>query len=465
MKVRVKLNKEDYKEEQISKERMEEAHKKKEEEILAKAKNVKDLTELRKLYDELGDKFEWEESTSRWLKESRPYEFVCINMKCPGLEPNKERFIFWGVMAFSKAPVEELDHLGDLERILFERNIKTKETNAMSTVVHGFLNQFWERLGKFDSIEAVLQDKRYAIFFEPGDHSISIDKDDLKIKLMERGLSIPDIPNIARKSIAHRVNDEYYYIPIPTVTHEQLEKDLNLPFYDYAASVLELDKYIASEMKNISFLDKLKKYILRFFKPKATLLDISYIDLLNIIYNVIWTFPMEKQEDYIKNILAFMKLYEHRYQFKNPRLTELLESVLKKNSLLMEGAHFLTWQSFSQKTRYKKKLKSKKIDDMTENSLEAVAIAIETILKKNLEDIGYPERAKGLKKGMRLILGFLGGHVFRIGWLLRKRLQNLMSQVISKVRILPLPYIQRKVDETPKLPEIIEKEEEKMQAE
>ncbi|NHI93572.1 MAG: hypothetical protein EAX96_13880 [Candidatus Lokiarchaeota archaeon] len=465
MKIRVKLNKLDYKEELVSKEKMEEAHKKKEDEIIKKVKDIKDLTELRKLYDELGDNFEWEESTSRWLKGSRPYEFVCINMKCPGLEPNKERYILWGVMAFSKAPVEQLDHLGDLERVLFERNIKTNEFNAMSTVVHGFLNQFWEVLGKFDSIEKMLQDKRYAVFFEPGDHSISIDKDDLKIKLMDRGLRIPDLPNIARKSIAQRVNNEYYYIPIPTVTHEQLEEDLNLPFYDYAASVIELDKFIAREMKKFSFFNKIKNYIIRFFKPKAKFIDINYMDLLTIIYNVIWIFPMEKQEDYIKNILAFMKSNEHKYGFKNQKLNELLKKVLESNSKLMEGAHFLTWQSFSQKTRYKKKLKSKRIESMSENSLEAVAIAIETILKKNLEDIGYPERAKGLKKGMRLILGFLGGHVFRIGWLLRKRIQNLMNQVISKVRMLPIPYIKRKVDKVPKLPEIIEKEEDKIEAE
>jgi len=461
MKIRVKLNKEDYKDEVISKEKIEEAHKKKEEHILQKAKGVKDLKELRELMGELGENFEWEESTSRWLKESKPFEFVCINMKCPGLDVYKQRYIFWGVMAFSKAPVEALDHLGDLERILFEKDMLGR-VYAMSTVMHGFLNQFWEKIGKFDDINDMFEDDRFSIFFEPGDHSISIDKKELNLKLMERGFQFPDLPYMARKAIAQKVNNEYSYINIPAITHNQLETDLNFPFYEFAASVVQLDRIINKEMQKFSLFEKLKNYFIRFFKPKPTFVDLNFMDILTITHNIIWRYPMDKMDNYMKNLLALMKLYSKKPRFKNKDFIKGLETVLDTSTDLIEGAHFLTWQSFSKKGSYKRKMKVKQIEDMSENSMEAVAIDIETILKKPLEDIGYPERAKGLKKGMRLIIGFLGGHVFRIGWLLRKRANNLLSLVFSKVRKFPIPYIKRRPDKEPELPEIIEEEQEKL---
>ena len=282
---------------------------------------------------------------------------------------------------------------------------------------------------------------------------------------MERGVPFPDIPYMARKAIAQKVNNEYMYINIPCITHEQLEEDLKFPFYEFAASVLQLDKVIKKEMQKISFFEKIKNYVIRFFKPKATLETVNWMDILTITHDIIWRHPMDKIDNYMKNMLALLKLYPNKKGFQNQDFIKGVKKVLETSTELAESAHFLTWQSFSKKGAFKRKMQVKKLDDMTENSMEAAAIAIETILKKPLEDIGYPERAKGLKKGMRLILGFVGGHVFRIGWLLRKRAYNLLTMVFSKVRQFPIPYIKRKPDVIPELPDIIEEEQEKLDEE
>jgi len=206
MNVKVKITKLDYLRElssQVSITKAAERHErekiKKVKEIGKKLQDTGDLRELRQLLYEIGEDFEWEESTFQWLKKSKPYDFVCINMRMAGLEQKKERYCFWGVMSFSKAPVERFDHLGDLERVVFEKNEKN-EFMVLSTILHGVLDLYWEKIGKYEDINEVLKNPNIQFLFEPGDHSIYVDKPKLRIRML--GLTIPDNFFIIRKLLS-----------------------------------------------------------------------------------------------------------------------------------------------------------------------------------------------------------------------------------------------------------------------
>ena len=142
MKIQVKIRKGEVPLEENLQKKMTKEYDSWKEGILDKARNLKDLKELRKLMYSLGEDFEWTESTGRWLTKAKPYEIICINIRVPGLEPQTERYSLYGILAFSKAIIKAYDHLGDLERVILEK--RKGHFYAWSEVGHGYTEKWPE---------------------------------------------------------------------------------------------------------------------------------------------------------------------------------------------------------------------------------------------------------------------------------------------------------------------------------
>jgi len=430
MRVKAKVSEEEWKEERKSQERLRELYKKEEEKIISRVKNITDLHDLREIISELGDDFEWQESTSRWLKESGPFEFACLNMRVPGLEPHKERYIFWGIMAFSAAPVAKFDHLGDLERILFELDKKKGEVRAFSTVVHGFLNQYWEKIGKFTDINTALISDDIKIEFEPGDHSISVFKKKPRIRVL--GVFIPDLFSMLRRIFSDNVAKmKYRIIEIPTVPHQDFERILEIPFYEYVQKVIEIDGFIQKEWKREPIRSKIPKLLKRFIGIKHPL---DSHDYLLFLYHLLWRIPVNEHEKYLKKL---QKILEKRRDLEvdfGHHLKELIE----KHQALMERTEYLSWQSFKKSEKFKEKLDKEYLKDLNAVAAESIPVSIDKIFRKTLEDTGYPEKSTWLKKIMRLG-GWAIGHSYRIAWLVLSRFEWLRDRVLKRLENVKLP--------------------------
>ncbi|MFX1449440.1 MAG: hypothetical protein ACFFCM_01275 [Promethearchaeota archaeon] len=429
MNVKVKLTKLDYLKELASQKAITKSARRQQRLKLQKAKEVGtkllevgDLTELRELITSLGDDFEWEERTSRWLMDSKPYDFVCVNMRMAGLDLNKERYCFWGIMSFSKAPVERFDHLGDLERVIFEKD-ENNIFNALSTIIHGVPDFVWEKIGKYNNINDVLSDTKIHFKFDPGDHSIYVDRPKLRVKV--KGFYIPDNYFIIRRYLDNREN---ILINIPCINHEHLENIFKLNIYEYTKLVIELDNLINMKWKTIS----LKQHIKQFFKDLWTKIRLKkiekkYDDYLFDLYHVLWRTPINSQVKYLKILREIFKEgYEKRKILIN--LEPLIQKIIYAVEDLSQQCQFLNWQSFSSSKKYAKRFELTNINGLSNVACESIPVAIEKIFQKTLDDIAYPERGTARTKIKRLVF-WGGGHQYRILLLILQRLRKLLVRI------------------------------------
>ncbi len=452
MNVKVKLTKLDYLKELASQKAISKSARRQEKLKLLKAKEVGskllevgDLTELRELITSLGDDFEWEERTHRWLMDSKPYDFVCVNMRMAGLDLNKERYCFWGIMSFSKAPVERFDHLGDLERVIFEKN-ENNEFNALSTIIHGVPDFLWERIGRYDNINDVLSDPKINFKFDPGDHSIYVDRPKLRVKV--KGFFVPDNYFIIRRYLDTREN---ILIDIPCLDHEHLENILKLDLYEYTKLVVEIDNLIRMKWSSIP----LKEHIKRFFKDLGTKIRFKKIekthsDYLFDLYHVLWRVPIKEQVKYLK---ILRKIFKEGYE--NRKILINLEPVIQKLIYAIEDlsqqCQFLNWQSFSSSKKYAKRFELTNINGLSKIASESIPVAIEKIFGKTLDDIAYPERGTARTKIKQLVF-WGGGHQYRILLLLLQRTRNFIVRIRkffkkSYYKIRKREYLEEKSEE------------------
>ncbi|NVM02449.1 MAG: hypothetical protein HWN67_08940 [Candidatus Helarchaeota archaeon] len=426
MNVKVKLTKLDYFKELASQKAIASSARRQERLKLQKAKEVgtkllktRDLTELRQLITSLGDDFDWEERTHRWLMDSKPYDFVCVNMRMAGLDLNKERYCFWGIMSFSKAPVEKFSHLGDLERVIFEKD-ENNEFNALSTILHGVPDFLWEKIGKYENINDVLSDPKIHFKFDPGDHSIYVDRPKLRVKV--KGFYIPDNYFIIRRYLDTREN---ILINIPCITHEHLENILKLNIYEYTKLIIELDNLIWMKWKSIS----LKEHITQFFKDlwnkiRFKKMERTHNDYLFDLYHVLWRVPINKQAKYLKILRKIFKEgYEKRKILIN--LETVIQKIIYAVEDLSQQSQFLNWQSFSSSKEYAKRFDLTNINGLSKVASESVPVAIEKIFEKALDDIAYPEKGTARTKIKQLVF-WGGGHQYRIMLLILRKLRKFV---------------------------------------
>ncbi|MHA1263797.1 MAG: hypothetical protein ACTSRS_01035 [Candidatus Helarchaeota archaeon] len=378
-------------------------------EILEKARNIKDLKELRKLMYQLGEDFDWIESTGRWLDEAKPYEIICVNIRVPGLEKLKngertERYTLYGILSFSKAMIKSYDHLGDLERVIVEK--RDGHFYAWSTVGHGYVEKWPEYFPNTYSLEEFYN--KVLCVFERGDHSLVLDYSNPTFSILHKyfknRLKVPHIAKMVRDAFATRaLGVEFEELEVPVISHEDLEKKLEIDWYSFAEAVVELDELIQVAYKKLGFFQKIKQI----FRDKE---DPYYF--LDCLQRVIWNIAPKYQERYLRGLRKRLKeAYEQKrieIDFWNP-----ITKVLEKVSELIEQTQLIQWQSFLDPKRYSKKLGIHKIEGLSNVAIEAVATGLGKIILKSLDDIAYPEKWPQ-NTLIKLVAFVIGGHLYRL---------------------------------------------------
>ncbi|MHA1651439.1 MAG: hypothetical protein ACTSYB_14715 [Candidatus Helarchaeota archaeon] len=461
MKIRVKIRKGELPLEKNLQKRMTEEYESWKQEILAKARNIKDLKELRQFMYSLGDDFDWIESTGRWLERAKPYEIICVNIRVPGLETLKnglrtERFTLYGILAFSKAIIDAYDHLGDLERVIVEK--RDGHFYAWSTVGHGYVEKWPEYFPNTQSLEDFY--KKVHVVFERGDHSLVLEYPKPTYTILHKWFNnkfrVPHLIKTIRDSfVDHSLGTEFIEIEVPVITHEDLEKKLDIDWYGYAAAVIDLDQFIQKAYKKLSFFQKIKQI----FRKKDD--PYYYLDCLQI---VIWNIAPKYQEKYLRGIRKRLKA-----AYKEGKIDldfwDPITKVLEKVEALIDQTEFIQWQSFLDPKRYSKKIGIRKIEGLSNVAIEAVATGLSKILLKSLDDIAYPEKYPQKEK-IKLVGFVSGGHVYRlllsIVLILQKRFKFIAPKLESLFEKLDKIFMSRRVDEAGEEEEIqladIEKE-------
>ena len=362
-----------------------------ERETLKKAKDAADLRDLRKVFYELGDRWEFDQATGAWLAGSEPLDTIGLILRMPGLKPNKERYVIYAVMAYSKGLTDQFDHLGDKERIIVERDVESGQIHCWSTTGHGSMDLFPTDLTIFGSLENAL-DSSYLIA-QPGDHALRIE--------------IPTSSGLLNAFI-RRLWDiaggtkSFHTKSIDVLTADDIEDSLDFKFHRYASAVVELDKMwrhltgSTVEWAKERVLDKIPDHIEE--RDKQSLRKIE--GLLHIL----WFRPPFEQLPPIET------LYEELQSEPTPTDTQrtlvpILGELAYSLTDVVEKAKYLKWKSVIDRKSFSKSDVFKGLD-LSTIEREAFAAALEDILKEHtLAYIGYPERATMKNKIMRVLLG------------------------------------------------------------
>ena len=362
-----------------------------ERETLRKAKDAADLRDLRKVFYELGDRWEFDQATGAWLAGSEPLDTIGLILRMPGLRPNKERYVVYAVMAYSKGLTQQFDHLGDKERIIVERDVKTGQLQCWSTTGHGAMDMFPTDLTIFGSVENAL-DSCYLIA-QPGDHALRIEVPE------SSGLLNAFIRRLWEIAGGTKC---FHTKIIDVLTADDIEESLDFKFHRYATAVVELDKMwrhltgSAVEWAKERVLDKIPDHIED--RDKQTLRKIE--GLLHIL----WFKPPFEQLNPIES------LYEDLESEPTPTETQrtlvpFLGELAYALTDVVEKGKYLKWKSVIDRKSFSKSDVFKGLD-LSNLEREAFAAALDDILKEHtLAYIGYPERATMKNKVMRTLLG------------------------------------------------------------
>ena len=391
LKVKLKVESKWLELERKSMSKMKQSYEEWERETLKKAKDASDLRDLRKVFYELGDRWEFNQATGAWLAGSEPLDTIGFILRMPGLKPNKERFVVYAVMAYSKGLTDQFDHLGDKERIIIERDVKTGQLQSWSTTGHGSMDLFPTDLTKFGTLENTLSSCN--LIAQPGDHALRIVLPTASGLVSSLTMKLWDIAG-GTKSFHTKEFD--------VLSADDIEESLDFKFHRYASAVVELDKIWRHltgspvEWAKERVLDKIPDHIEG--RDRETLRKIE--GLLHIL----WFKPAFMQKHPIE--IVYEELQAEPTPTETQRaLLPLVGEVAYALTDIVEKAKYLKWKSVIDRKSFSE---SDVFKGLELNNLmrEAFAAALEDILKEHtLAYIGYPERATMTDKVMRVILG------------------------------------------------------------
>jgi hypothetical protein len=362
-----------------------------ERETLQKAKEAADLRDLREVFYELGDRWEFDQATGAWLEGSEPLDTIGLILRMPGLKENKERYVVYAVMAYSKGLTNQFDHLGDKERIIIERDCETNQIQCWSTTGHGLMDLFPTDLTQFGSVDNAL-DSSYLVA-QPGDHALRIETpiaDGFLNKVIKR---LWDIAGGAKS---------FHTKMIDLLTVDDIEKSLDFKFHRYATAVIDLDKMwrVLSE----SPVEWAKERVLDKIPDHIEERDHKTLRQIEGLLHVLWFHPPFNQ---LRPIEA---IYEELQTEPTPTETQrmlipLIGELAYSLTDIIEKAKYLKWKSVIDRKSFSKSDVFRGLD-LTNIEREAFAAALEDILKEHtLSYIGYPEQATMKNKVMRVLLG------------------------------------------------------------
>lgn len=364
-----------------------------ERDTLRKAKEAQDLRSLREVFYQLGDRWEFDQATGAWLTGGEPLDAVGLILRMPGLESNKERFVLYAVMAYSKGFTKKFDHLGDKERIIVEHDTKSGKLSVWSTTGHGAMDLFPTDLTTFKTFETALKSSH--LIAQPGDHALRFET--------PYSTGLVDFFTKRLWEIAGG-NKEFSVKEIDILTAKDIEDFLDFKFHRYAASVIELDKIWRKlsggtvEKAKEKVLDKIPDHIEE--KDKTTLRKVEGI------LHLLWFQPPAQQ------LSAIAKLHYELSSEPTPTevqkvLVPYLGEIAYSLTDITEKAKYLKWKSVLDGKEFRASDVFKGLN-LTAMAKEAFVVALEDILKEHgLAYIGYPERATMKNKVLRVLLNSL----------------------------------------------------------
>jgi len=357
---------------------------------LKKAKDASDLRDLRKVFYELGDRWEFNQASGAWLSGSDPLDTIGLILRMPGLKPNKERFVVYAVMAYSKGLTDQFDHLGDKERIIVERDVKTGQLLCWSTTGHGAMDIFPADLTKYRTLENALNSCN--LIAQPGDHA-------LRLEVSASGF----LNSFAKKlwDIAGGTKS-FHTKEIDVLTADDIEDSLDFKFHRYASAVVELDKLWRHLTGNP--VEWAKERVLDKIPDHIEERDRKSLRKIEGLLHILWFKPPFVQREPIEVV------YEELQSEPTPTETQralipVLGEVAYSLNDVVEKAKYLKWKSVIDRKSFSESDVFKGLD-LNNLMREAFAAALEDILKQHtLAYIGYPERSTMKDKILRVLLG------------------------------------------------------------
>jgi hypothetical protein len=364
-----------------------------EKETLRKAREAKDLRDLREVFYELGDGWEWDQATGSWLSEGEPLDAVGLVLRMPSIDPDKMRFVVYTVLAYSKGLTNKFDHLGDKERVIIEIDKKREEIRGWSTSAHGVMDLFPIDLSQYSSLIEVLHE--CYLVAQPGDHALRIENP------KTRGL----LPNLAArlwKIAGGGLSFTIKEIDILGVT--DIEDALDFRFARYAKAVVDLE-VLWIELTGSAF-SKAKEVVVDRVPDHIEQRDKHYLRRIEGLLHLLWFKPP------IKQLAPARRLYEELSSEPTPTdcqrqlIPSLGELVYSLNDII-EKAKYLKWKSVIEKREFRESDAFRNLE-LTPFAKEAMAVALDDILREHtLSYIGYPERATMRTMMIRSIAGIV----------------------------------------------------------
>ncbi|MFX1415634.1 MAG: hypothetical protein ACFFC0_02430, partial [Promethearchaeota archaeon] len=358
---------------------------------LKKAREAQDLRGLRDVFYELGDRWEWSHTAGAWLSTGEPLDTVGLVIRMPGLVPNKERYVVYAVMAYSKGFRDKFDHLGDKERIIIERDVDTGQILCWSTSGHGAMDVFPVDLSSLQSVENALDS--CSLVAQPGDHALRLETPS------ERAL----MPWLARRLWEIAGGDMSFSVKrIDVLDWKDVEESLDFRFHRYASAVVELER-VWTQLRGGTFrkarevvLDQVPNHI----ESRVT----ETLRRIEGLLHILWFRPPAKQVKAVRTLydeIGAEPTPTEAQREIQPYLGELLYSLTD----ILEKAKFLKWRSVLEKKEFSESDVFRKLE-LSSLAKEALGTVLEDILKDHtLAYIGYPERATLRAKIVRVFFG------------------------------------------------------------
>jgi hypothetical protein len=419
MKIKLKVESQWLELERKSMEKMKLTYKKWEQETLKKARDASDFRDLRRVFYELGDRWEFDQTTGAWLSRSEPLDAICIILRMPGLKPNKERFVIYAIMAYSKGVTDQFDHLGDKERIIVERDTKSGHMLCWSTTGHGAMDLFPVDLTSYGSLNNALAECK--LIAQPGDHALRLE--------VPTTTSFLNMITMRLWEIAGGMQS-FHVKNIDALSADDIEKSLDFRFFRYANAVIELDRIWRHltggtvEWAKERVLDKIPSHVEE--KDKQTLRKIE--GLLHIL----WFEPAFGQTRAVE--VVYDELQSEPTPTETQRtLIPYLGELAYALTDITEKAKYLKWKSVVDKASFNKSDAFRGID-VPPLVQEALAAALDDILREHtLSYIGYPEKATIENKLMRIILGSIVLPL-RLASSFRIAVLRVMNSILQKLK-------------------------------
>ncbi len=364
-----------------------------ESQTLEKVRQARDLRTLREFFYELGERWEWDQVTGDWLAHGEPLDAVAFMLRVPSLHPDRDRYVLYAVMAYSKGVTDQFDHLGDKERVILERDTRTGKLYVWSTTGHGAVDLFPADLTPLGSIDEVL--RQCHLIAQPGDHALRL---------------VPPLSDKRFWSLHQRLWDiasgttSFTWKTIDVLTPDEIEERMDFKFYRFAKAVIDLEnawrelQMTVSERVREVAADEIPDAVER--RNRRTLRRVEGL------LHVLWFQPP------VRGLLPARLLYEELRNDddltnveKNilPRLGELVYAL----NDVIEKAKYLKWKSV---VEAQGQVESSIFDglDISPLAREAVVVALDDILKEHtLAYVAYPERDTMVGKAMRISFGVL----------------------------------------------------------